>query len=312
MHRRALLAILTVPLVRPAFAQAAVFPPGSAVGLLPPAGMRPADGFTGFQDSGAGASVLIAELPPAAYAAISTLDDAAFQQRQNITVTARRALKLADAGAQAMLLTGTQRAGGVLYRKYILLAGTPALTAVVTMQVPDTSAAYPGRLAEATMQSVAFRPAPSLDEKVRALPFTLRDMAGFRVSQTLAGNGLILTEGPLDVVRDAEQPVMVVVFQRAPEVPPGSRDAFARSRLNAARLADPAIVRNEGFTLRGGEWHVIEANGNDAGTGRAHYTMQVLRFVPGGFMQALGIARVEGREALAPRFRRTAEGMEPR
>ena len=312
MHRRALLAILTVPLVRPAFAQAAVFLPGSAVGLLPPAGMRPADGFTGFQDSGAGASVLIAELPPAAYAAISTLDDAAFQQRQNITVTARRALKLADAGAQAMLLTGTQQAGGVLYRKYMLLAGTPALTAVVTMQVPDTSAAYPGRLAEATMQSVAFRPAPSLDEKVRALPFTLRDLAGFRVSQTLAGNGLILTEGPSDVVRDAEQPVMVVVRNRLPDMSVEGRGAVAMGRFSAARLREPAFRRTQSYMTGDIAWHVIEATGADSGTGRQHYAMQVLRLVPGGYLQALGIARAEAREAVASRFQKVADGMEPR
>lgn len=115
MRRRVLLTALTLPVLPwPAAAQAPVFPPGSAVGLTPPAGMRPADGFTGFQDSGAGASLLIAELPAEAYPALSALDDAAFQQRQNITVTARRALKLADPQVLRFVPSGFMQALGLV------------------------------------------------------------------------------------------------------------------------------------------------------------------------------------------------------
>ena len=57
---------------------------------------------------------------------------------------------------------------------------------------------------------------------------------------------------------------------------------------------------------------VAAVTGADTGTGRQHYAVQVLRLVPGGYIQALGIARVEAKEAVAPRFQKIADGMEPR
>lgn len=309
MRRRALLVVLLAPL--PAQAAEAVFPPGSAVGLVPPPGMRPADRFAGFQDDGAHGSILIAELPAEAFAAVSKLDDAALQQRQGITVARRRTVPVP--GAQAVLLSGTQVRDGARYRKWLLVAGTSALTALVAMQVPEAAgSAYPDRVAEAALASVAFRPVPPLQARLDALPFTVGDLAGFRVSRTMLGSGLILTDGPLDTMRDAEQPVMVVVLNPPSSAGKGAQDALARRALATARLRDPVILRVEAFSLRGDDWHLIEATGADAGTGRAHYAMQVLRFGRSGLMQALGITREEMREAVAPRFRAAAVSIDLR
>ena len=307
---RHVLAVLLL-LIWPAWAQEVVFPPGSAVGLAPPAGMKPADGFTGFGDSAAGASLVIAELPPEAYAGLNALGDEAFQQRQGITVTSRRAVTLAGA-PQAVLLAGTQQARGVTYRKHVLIAGTPALTAVVTVQVPDASRSYAAPAVEEALGTVAFRPAPTLDEKLAALPFALPERAGFRVSRVLAGNSVVLADGPLDVVRDAEQPMMVVVRAALPNMSVDGRGAVALGRFSDARLRDPAFLRTESYTAKGVAWHIIEATGTDAGTGRQHYALQVLRIVPGGYMRALGIARAEQREMVTKRFKQIAGAMEPR
>ena len=303
MHRRALLLALLLPL--PAEAAGAVFPPGAAVGLVPPPGMRPASRFAGFQDDGARASILVAELPAEAFATVSKLDDAALQQRQGITVARRRDVQVS--GARAVLLSGTQVRDGARYRKWLLVAGTPALTALVTMQVPEAAGlAYPDRVAEAALASVAFRPLPSLRARLDALPFTLGDLAGFRVSRTMLGSGLILTEGPLDLVRDAEQPVLVAVLNPPSPAGKDAQAALSARALAAARLRDPVILRTEAFSLRGDDWRLTEATGADAGTGRAHYAMQVLRFGRGGLVQVLGIAREEARETVAPRFRAAA------
>ncbi|MBC7802132.1 MAG: hypothetical protein H7Z10_16065 [Gemmatimonadaceae bacterium] len=309
MRRRVLLAALLSPLL---MAQTAgpVFPAGSAVGIVPPPTMRPATGFVGFQDDSAGASILMAELPAGAYAAMKALDDSVYRQRQGLTIIRRQPLKVG--GADALLLTGTQSANGIAYRKWVLMAGTPDLTAIVTMQVPETARTYSDRMADAALRSVAFRPAPTLQDKVGALPFTLGDAAGFRVSRTLAGVGAILTEGPLDIVQDAEQPMLIVVAEPQPPVPRDGRDAFAMRKLAAARLSDPVILQNETFTVRGDDWQVIEATGADSSTGRAHYVMQVLRYAPGGTIQALGVARIEAKDAVAPRFRRVALAVDPR
>ena len=142
MRRRGLLVLLASPVLL-AQAAAPVFPPGSAIGLVPPPGMRLAMGFSGFQDDAAAASILVASLPAKAYAEVSTADDAKFEQAQGVRVERRRALQAG--GAPAVLLSGTQTVRGVVNRKWVLIAGAPALTALVTVQVPTDAAAKIGQ-----------------------------------------------------------------------------------------------------------------------------------------------------------------------
>ena len=92
-----------------------VFPPASAIGLVPPPGMRLATGFSGFQDDAAEASILIASLPAEAYAELSAADDARFEQAQGIRIERRRALQ--PGGVPAVLLSSAQTVQGVEYRK---------------------------------------------------------------------------------------------------------------------------------------------------------------------------------------------------
>ncbi len=311
MRRRGLLALLAGPALV-AQAPGPVFPPGSSVGLVPPAGMRPASSFAGFQDEAARASILVAELPAEAYAALSKVDDAAFQQRQGLKVARRRSLTVA--GAPAVLLTGTQPAGGVDYRKWVLIAGPPALTALVTMQVPvgASAGAYPDRAVEAALATVTFRPPPVPADALAALPFALGDMAGLRVVRTFAGSNVLLTDGPLDVDKESLQPLLVVTWQRQPEIPPELREAFARRKLGAARLRDPDFADSETLQVHGGDLLLTEATGADADSGRAMYAFQALRFTPDGLLQTLGLVRAEAREATAPRFRQVALSAAPR
>lgn len=314
MRRRVLLAMPLVGLAQPAlihqaWAQAGVvFPPGSAVGLKPMAGMVAATGFTGFANQGAQASILLAELPAEAYAGLSTLDEGALLQRQGITVTARRTVSL-PAGP-GVLLRGTQRAGAGVVVKHILILGTPALTALATFQAPDSSTAYTAAAVDAALLTTTTRPAPPLAEKVRVLPFVLRDLAGFRVVRTLAGTGVALTEGPLDVAPDAEQPLVVVQRQYGPYPTGPERAGLARARFAAAAGMRAQVVgRDEAL---GADGWLLDATGPDARTEAPRYALQVIRLVPGGILQLLAIARAEGREALAPRLLRMAAGMAAR
>ncbi len=316
MRRRALLALLAGPALMaqaPALvpAPAPVFPPGSAVGLVPPPGMVQATAFAGFQDPAAGASILISELPAEAFAAVSKLDDKALRQRAAITILRRRTLQAG--GVPAVLLAGTQLAPGAEFRKWMLVVGASALTAIVTVQVPAAARrAYPDRVVEAALASVAFRQAPSPADAMAALPFLLGDLAGFRVVRTLAGNSVLLTEGPLDVARNAEQPLLVVTWQRQAALPPELWEAYAARRLGAARLRDPDTGASEALQAGGGDWLLTEATGADTDSGRRMHAFQALRFGGDGVLQALGLVRAEAWEAMAPRFRRVALSASPR
>ena len=315
--RRGALALLASPALM-GQAPAPVFPPGLSVGLVPPPGMEPATAFSGFQDAAAKASILVAELPATAFAVISKLDDAALRQRAAITVLRRRSLKIG--GAPALLLAGTQAAAGAGDRqgdrqgdrKWVLVAGAPALTAMVTVQVPAAAArGYPDGVVEAALATVAFRQGAPPADALAALPFTLGDLAGFRVVRALVGGSVLLTEGRLDTDPNLAQPRLIVSWQRQPPVPPALRESYARRRLEVAQLRDPVYSPTEVFQ-QGGDWLLIEATGADFASGRATYAFQALLFAGNGVLQAFGLARAELRPAVAPRFRKVALAAAPR
>ena len=57
--------------VQSSFAQDAVFPGGSSVGLVPPAGLVASSNFSGFEDPAKGTSIVVTEMPVEAYATIA-------------------------------------------------------------------------------------------------------------------------------------------------------------------------------------------------------------------------------------------------
>ena len=119
-----------------------VYPPGSRIGLVPPAGVVTSKNFFGYEDPAKNVGIILAALPVDAYGELEKTITAEALKKQGITQEARETLSLA--GGKAFLVTGRQEAEKTRLRKWFLIAGTPTLTALVTAQVPDPArAAYP-------------------------------------------------------------------------------------------------------------------------------------------------------------------------
>jgi hypothetical protein len=115
----------------------------------------------------------------------------------------------------------------------------------------------------------------------------------------------MLTEGEKDVIKDVEQPFMVLAAAPAP-IPPTdeARERYARAALAANQtLKDFVLERSQGFRLAGADWHEIVARAKDSASDRPVVVMQTVRFVPGGALRMIGVAREDARDALLPRFR---------
>ena len=72
--------LLIVALALPAHAADAVYPPGSRIGLAPPAGMTPSQNFSGFEDRAHHVAMVMALLPREAFAEIETATVDAVQE----------------------------------------------------------------------------------------------------------------------------------------------------------------------------------------------------------------------------------------
>lgn len=292
-----------------AIAAEPTFPPGSRIGLVPPKDMKLTRGVAGFQDPATGAAIVTIEMPSGAFGSVVAGFGEEALKSQGFTLKSRD--KVMVGKREGLIVSGEQTENGVVVPKSILLTGDETLTALVIAQAPQASSQAVRDGMRDALKTVALRPALTVDEQVKALPFTLADPAGFRPVRAMAGNALLMTDGPKDLVRDAEQPIMIVAQSFAPgPATPEQRDLFARQALVAnAALKEAVFERSQGFRLGGADWHEIVARGKDGSSEHPVIVMQTIRFSGDGYLRMLGIARVDKRDDVIPRFRRIVDGV---
>lgn len=288
-----------------------VYPPGSRFGFDPPSDMGLSRRFTGFERKEGGATVSVVELPPNAFPElVGGFTDASLLS-QGFAVERREAVKIG--GDEGMLYTGEQPADpsapGPAIRKWILVVGSAGVTGLIVAQ------ALPEAETEATMRAlvtgVTIRPALSLTQQVEALPFRITDTAGFRPIRVLAGNSVLLTDGPKDQMQNLEQPILVLA--QAVQQPPTAeqRDGFARSALYANQtMKDFVIERAQSYRSKGVEWHEIVARAIDMPTNVPVVVAQTIRFNPDGYLRAVGVVREDQRAGVLAKFREVVDGVQ--
>jgi hypothetical protein len=98
-----------------------------------------------------------------------------------VTFETREAVPLST--GKAFLVIGRQEIDKTKVRKWILVASSPALTALVTVQIPEaTKAVYPDAAVRAALATLAIRAAVPIEEQLGLLPFKVGDLAGFRIA----------------------------------------------------------------------------------------------------------------------------------
>ena len=94
-------------------------------------------------------------------------------------------------------MIGHQEMDKTNLRKWFLVASSPALTAFVTVQVPDAAKArYPDEVIRAALNALAVRATVPIDEQLGLVPFRIRELAGFRVAGVIPGRAVKLSDAP--------------------------------------------------------------------------------------------------------------------
>jgi hypothetical protein len=306
--RSPVVAILMCMAASAAFAEP-VFPPGARIGLTPPKDMQVSKRFTGFEHPVKGAAITFVEMPQEAFAKLSKELSAETLKAQGVTVTNREEMKVD--GKNAVLISGEQSAGQMVLRKWLLLAEDPTMTAFVVAQAVRGADNYADDDIRAALTSVAIRPPVPLEDQIAALPFRVASRAGFRPVRAVAGNSLLMTEGPKDVIVQGEQPMIVLAQSATPAPPARQRDQIARQALLANKaFKDIVFERSQGFRQKGADWHEIVARANDSASGKPIVIMQTLRFAPDSYLRMVGVTASATRDATLKRFRTLFDGVE--
>lgn len=297
---RLLALVLLAGFATPSPAADPAYPSGASVGLVPPPGMTPSRGFTGFEHR-SGASIIVTEMPVEAYGSIvEKFTPEALRATGFVVRGAGEALPLA--GGEGRVLRGSQSANGLTYAKWVAVVRGGSGTGLVTVQVPEGALAeVPAAAVEASLRTIAFRAAPSVAEQISALPYSVGDMAGFRPVRVLAGSTLLLTDGPKDVDTDGSQPIVVVASSMGEtRVGSGQEVAFARKALGGLPQVRNLEVTDEDRSTRGSALVVrLRGSAADAKSGRAVGVTQTMLFDGARYLRVIGIAPAEQAEALA-------------
>ena len=292
----------------PAGATDVTFPAGSRVGLTPPEGFSASETFRGFDDKQNGSAILILELPPQAYAEVSKAMTTDGLKKQGVIIEKKENITLKN--GKGVFLAGRQEANGEKLRKWILIAESKNLTAIVTALVPDNpKRVYSDAAVRDALTSLDVRDSVPIAEQVGLLPFKLDDFAKLRVFR-VEPNTVFLTDGPKDSTDATEQPLLVVSAAAGGPTENGQREVFARNLFaGIPGYKDVQVVSTDTIRLSGVQTHQLMAEGKDAKTGADVKFVQWLRFGNGAFVRFLGIARNDTWQDSFMRFRTVRDSL---
>jgi hypothetical protein len=311
-HIRLLLLLMVVALAPPAWAADVKFPTGSRVGIAPPPAMTASQSFFGFEDRDNSVAIIIVALPAEAYAEIEKTTNAETLKKQGVIFEKREELTLPV--GKAFLVTGRQEVEQLKLRKWILVASTPELTAIVTAQVPDTATtAYPEDVLRAALSSVSVRPTVPAEEQLSLLPFKVGDLAGFRIGGLLTGRAVMLTDATPEATGPTVDPHMVIAIAPGGPAQATDRGDFARDVFSTIpNLKDVRIMSAEPLRMGQQQGYQIMAVGKDNASGADVTIVQWLRFGSGAYMHMIGVAPTGAWTPAYARFREVRDGIEQR
>ena len=286
----------------------AVFPPGLRMGLAPVGNLKPNQGAAGFSDPEHQVTVTIVELPPASFDGVSK---AMFGTAPSGANEIKRELFPFRSGI-GYLHTARVTENGVTSNRWLLLvtpAGTPQeFVALISATVPEAASnVYPDELVRKMLASVTMR-APPIQEQLGLIPFTIGNLANFRVARVTPGS-VLMVDGWTDNI--GGQPYMVVSIGAAPQQKLEDRARFSRDLLATLPFRELSIQSADEMRI-GGEHGIEFRIRAKSPTGSPVAMVQWVRFTGGGFLRYLGVAPAERWDELFPRFRAVRDGVDLR
>lgn len=308
---RKLISIFVAMCVALSFAQGAALAQtklaiaGTTVSLVPLKGFSPATGFAGLANPATQASVLVTELPAMAYDQIApklaTLDDAKLAfAAQRVDV---RSLEQVDiAGQKAPLIIGRQTVGSATFDKWIVLL-KGARTVLLTVQSPESAKLSPAEV-RSMLTSVALGGEPSLADKLKALPFSITAAEPFRIVDTIAGSGVLMTVGPLNADPSGIQPMLIAAYQLSgPTLAAGQLEAVAETQLRRMPgFASATIASREKARLGGSDGVMLAGTVQDKGIDK-RFEQYLAVGKAGRYLQIIVSADIENFDDLKPAIR---------
>jgi len=298
---------LLVPMLRPAFAADAIFPPGQRVGLIPPAGLSVAKSFPGFETEDHGVKVLVTELPANAYL------DVVNTVKTNAAAAIRPESIQTGAGL-GYYTAESARDGTANVRRYSMILSGGTFSGYVAVQVPENATKIFSDDAVRQMFATAVvRKDVPIEEQISLMPFNVTDLGHFKNVRTLAPSAaLVLADGD-EATGFEPAPFMVIGLITATPPEPADRGRFAQEAattipgVREARITMSEPIRIDGQPAYETRIDAISGKDNIPVT-----VVQWLRFGGPRMLRVIGSSPRDQWSSAFPRFRAVRDAIQPR
>ena len=298
--------------IAPALAADPVFPVGSRLGLVPPAGFVPSTKFIGFENPQASAAILLVAMPAEAYPELEKNFTDEMLKARGIQVTTREAVTFKD--GKGVFVAGPKEQDGAKRYESVLIANVFGMTALVSVQMLESSrATVTDAVVRDALKTIAVRQQIPDAERLAVLPYKIGELSGFHVVRSGHDGAAVLTLGPKDSVTNVEQPFMLITIVASEAPKPDERDKIARQAFSSAPgIKDIRITRSEPLRMGQSNGHEIIAEAKDSTSNVDVTAVQWLRFGQNAHLQMFAIVRRANWNEVYPKLRAIRDSVEPR
>jgi hypothetical protein len=274
---------------------------GTSVGMIAPAGFVPAERFPGFLSEETASSIMVTELPTPVLETMSGFTKEGLAGK-GMNLLGEERFSFGE--FEGRLLSVSQKAQAIVFRKWIGVFGDTQRTILVTAAFPSTS---PTNLSFDLKKAVmSARMLTNKANPADALIFDLNPAGTLKVAKII-GNTLALSQDGKFPVNKLEAPVMLVGASASKDLQIATRIEFAVERLKKTATleritTEPPIE----ITINGLGGFEIIAQAQDSASGRTAMIYQVMLFEETDYFLMQGIAAEEDKATVLPMFKETA------
>jgi len=236
----------------------ALLVPGTTLAMEPPPGYSLSGGFSGFENLVTNSSITIMELPVTAYdqiAASMATTEAATKAlaSQGIEVTNRSSLTVG--GEEVPFIEGLQPyQSSTIVKYFTILKGEK--TVLVTFNIFDESVTTK-EVAIDALETIELRSAPSLEDQLKLLPYSVSNKAPFEAKHVIGGSSVIMPTFEGDDPTGLKP--LIILSSGQPGIATSQLQPAAESLFRTVRgLQGVTITSSRSLTLPGGKVFVVE------------------------------------------------------
>jgi hypothetical protein len=254
-----------------AASQAAVQVPGTQVSVAVPDGFESAKLFPGFQHGDTGSSIMITEMPAPFDVVRGAMTQEGLASR-GMTLLSTEQVQIA--GMDGLLVSASQEASGVAFRKWLGVFGTDSATVMVVAAFPETAATRMSEPLKRTVMSAQWDMEADVGT-FDGLTYRIQETTKLKIANRMSNMLTLTREGKPGPVPPNEP--FLIVGSSISEVEIQDVETFAKSRVKqTAEVKGISDIQGESMTIGGVPGYEIVATAKDAGSGTLVRLYQVI------------------------------------